>query len=685
MKKHGRYLKAEFLKDLSITFLLPFFLVLLVITLYTYQTVKTDTERKNTIYANMLCGQMATEIEKYVSIVETAALQEAVKTMDYTQAEPYLQELLEREGSQVWSHFIIANQYGTEQAHTEGEEGHGYSIKREEAFERPWEDEKTFVSEPSISISTGRAVLGIGTPIYRGEKKVGVLIGYLWLEGISDILNHYAFSDNSYAFLLNSDGLVSAHPDPSVAMNVFYGIPDEKDEEAAAFYESIPKDLKNVYAKMIQGESGSTTVKTEEGAALYSYYPLGIHNMSVCLVSPLDEAFSLVYGLIRMLLVCIVILCFIGIVGTLWVSSKTTSMITWIEKQTTRLSQGNTTLTDKRLPYSKTREIGILKTAIYALAAGMKNILSGLEKRSAELNLTVKEVSGNISIADSKMDRIAGNLSRFAAGIEEVTQEADKLKKSSSENLKFSTAIADYAVEGNSYAAEMKTKAERFEQSAEEGQQSAIKILSEIRSNLQESMEESKKSSFINELTEEIMDISSRTNLLSLNASIEAARAGTAGKGFSVVAGEIRKLADSCRITAEKIQSISKEVTEAVVRLNDDAQNLMGYVDNSVLKDYAFFMKVAKNYDTDATEFSVMMKRFASHAAQLRTSFEVMDESIFHISETMVDNSGNITEIAEHTASFAGALHDIHEKVSSCNAISVKLKESLSEFSYSSE
>lgn len=57
----------------------------------------------------MLCNQVQTEIERYTSIVETAAMQEAVISLDYTQAEPYLQKLMEQD-KDMWSHLIIAKQ-----------------------------------------------------------------------------------------------------------------------------------------------------------------------------------------------------------------------------------------------------------------------------------------------------------------------------------------------------------------------------------------------------------------------------------------------------------------------------------------------------------------------------------------------------------------------------------------------
>lgn len=679
MKKRNRFLRAEFLRDLSVAFLLPFFFVLLGITIYTYRTVRNDTERTNTVYASMLCSQMKKEIGKYQAIVETAALQETVQSMDYTQAEPYLQSLLQQEKG-VWSHFIIANQYGTEQVHTEGKDGHGYSIKREEVFQKPWENEGTYVCEPTVSISTGRAVLGIGTPVFRGDKKVGVLIGYLRLEAVSDILNEYELTENSYVFMLNSDGMLSAHPDQEQVLKTFYGVPKNGDAEAEDFYEKIPEQQKQLYLAMTEGKSDSTIIKTEQGTYLYTYCPLGIRQMSVCIVSPMKEAFSLVYGLGRMMLICMLLICVFGILGTFRLASQIMRLFGWIVEQTSMLSRGNTSLKERKLPYEKTREIILLKNSVTVLAAGMKNIFSSLEQRSEELRTMVGEVSEHAETADTGMEQISGYLEHFACKIKDVTEASERLKTSSSKNLDFVTAIASYAGEGNGYALEMTQRAAKAEENAETGRKSALKILAEIRGKLRDSMEESRKTAQIEELTQEIMEIAGRTNLLSLNASIEAARAGTAGAGFAVVAQEIRNLAGRCRTTAERIQYISSVVTEAVQHLNQNAEGIMSYIDSVVLEDYAFFMDVAKSYDTDAGEIAQMMERFSGHANQLRTSFKKMDGSIADISGCMDENQEGISGITEHMSDFSKVLHDIHMEMDSCGHISVQLQENLCEF-----
>ncbi len=652
-------MKLLLLKDLTLTFLVPFTLGLIIIFFYILVSVKQETEEKNIIYAEMLSNQIKTELDKYVGIVETAAMQEAVISLDYTQAEPYLEDLLEKEGKNIWSHFIIANQYGTEQAHSEGKEGHGYSISREEAFVKPWKEDITYICEPSISISTGRAVLGIGTPIYRNDKKVGVLIGYLWLEAVSDILNQYELTEGGYAFMLNSDGTLSAHPDSGRVLKECYGQPESNNEMELAFYNSIPIDLRELYQEMMDGKSGSKLIEIDDEASLYSYFPVNLHNMSICIVTPVSEAFSLVEGLMYAIAITLFILCLLGIIGTLYFSAKINSLVRWIGTQTTRLSHGNTTITEQKLAYDRTSEIQELKENVFSLAASLHTILLQLKEQSDELKTMVGTVSDNILSANSDVEMISENLQQFAISIEEATESTEELKENSGKNLKFLAAIADYA---------------------KEGEDRALGMLSQIHEELSDSLEKSTQVSLIGELTEQIMDISEQTNLLSLNASIEAARAGESGKGFAVVAFEIRNLAAKCRDTAEKIQSISEIINQAVFGLSKDTEKLLHYIDSSVKQDYQFFLSIADNYSTDAAEISKMMNRFSEHAQQLRQSFSVMTQSIVHISSNMDDNSVGIEKIVTSTGKYVSALHEISNQVNSCDRISVQMEESLKQF-----
>ena len=128
--------------------------------------------------------------------------------------------------------------------------------------------------------------------------------------------------------------------------------------------------------------------------------------------------------------------------------------------------------------------------------------------------------------------------------------------------------------------------------------------VSKIQGILKDAVKESQNVEQINSLTNDILDIANETNLLALNASIEAARAGEAGRGFSVVAEEISVLADSSRNTANNIQGISQVVNEAVQKLSDSAQQMLQFVDETVLTDYDSFVSIVNQYQTDAEEMN---------------------------------------------------------------------------------
>ncbi len=146
----------------------------------------------------------------------------------------------------------------------------------------------------------------------------------------------------------------------------------------------------------------------------------------------------------------------------------------------------------------------------------------------------------------------------------------------------------------------MEKTAGDMEKNAVKNKQNTSQIVNSIIGKLQIAIKESKKVEKVNELTDNILNISSQTNLLALNASIEAARAGEAGKGFAVVANEISQLADSSRETANNIQSINTMVITSLNELINNSNHLVKYIDENILPDYDGFVLAGKQYSKDS-------------------------------------------------------------------------------------
>ncbi len=163
----------------------------------------------------------------------------------------------------------------------------------------------------------------------------------------------------------------------------------------------------------------------------------------------------------------------------------------------------------------------------------------------------------------------------------------------------------------------------------------------------------------ISVLTQDILSISSSTDLIAINASIEAARAGAAGKGFAVVAQEIRQLADACGEAAGHIQEVSGVVTGAVQYLTSSAQELADYLGQTIADQLAQSVQSGQQYREDAAYIQRSMEAFHSQASRLRTAMEEIAGSISGISGAVDGAVSDITGVADSTHILVGDLAGI--------------------------
>ena len=199
-------------------------------------------------------------------------------------------------------------------------------------------------------------------------------------------------------------------------------------------------------------------------------------------------------------------------------------------------------------------------------------------------------------------------------------------------------------------------------------------MLQEIRTVLQQSMENSKSVAKIQDLTDEILNISSQTNLLALNASIEAARAGEAGKGFAVVADEIRDLAEDSRKTANNIQNISQTVTDGVEQLVDDSQKMLNFINDTILSDYDRFVETAVNYSDDAENINRIIEEVSKNSSSLEMTMKEMNSGINEIAITIDESTKGVTDVAEGSSTLVSSIEEIEIEAKESHDIGQSLR-----------
>ena len=162
---------------------------------------------------------------------------------------------------------------------------------------------------------------------------------------------------------------------------------------------------------------------------------------------------------------------------------------------------------------------------------------------------------------------------------------------------------------------------------------------------------------------------------MSLNAWIEAARAGEAGKGFAVVAGEISQLADSSRETANRIQEINTVVTNAVHNLADHANDLVSYMNESILPEFQNFVASGNQYSENATHIESVMNEFAQQTDQLQGGAVEIANSIHTITNAIEEGVKGITGVAESTQVLVTDMENISKRMDENKQISEELQQ----------
>lgn len=675
MPKRKIPLTIIFIRNLFLGIVLPFIIILGFLSMQVYQEVRTVKAEDYTSLAHSMSDNVNMTIQKYAQVVETASAAEQVTGLIPSEAEGYLKQII-AQSDNLWSHFLITDSNGIEIAHTDGAEHYGTDISDRAYFSVPWESGKMAICEPTYSKSTGNKILAIGMPVLQDGKAQGVLVGFVRLEYVSSVLQNYSITENSYVFMLNSDGAVSGHPDDSVVLQQNWLRAEEGDTASAEAIAAMPETQKKAVQMMTAGEEGVLTGENY----VYAFSEVGETGMTICIVSPFHEAYSIIISVMKIVFGSIIIALFIGILVSVIMAKSVAAPIGWIAEQTRLLARGKTQLIERRMGYKNTKELSGLKDSITFLANSLESMLSRLDEESSNMMEIVGNIAANVSRSNENASETSSTMEELAASMEEVSATTMNISEASGDTRDTIVEIASSADSGASYAKECQIRATESEAVALQGKDTTNHMVDSIRKMLTESIANSKKASDIELLTNDILGIASQTNLLALNASIEAARAGEAGKGFAVVADEIRQLAERSKDTANHIQHISKTVIGAVTSLSQDAENMLRFIDETVLKDYDKFASVANHYQEDSTYLENMLSDFNHKAGALKENMESMADGIADIARAVEESTSGITMVADGTTELVTNLTAIDREVADNKRISALLREEVDKF-----
>lgn len=498
----------------------------------------------------------------------------------------------------------------------------------------PVENKAPLWMDPYLNANINVYMISYVIPLYEDGTSVGIIGMDIDFGQLTSLVDDSTAFDTGYSFVVSSTG------------NVLYHKEIESGIDLAEYNNGELSSVKDFVLN--PSNVGKTFQYTLNGEEKYLSYVELKNGMKLVLTVPVEEIKADANALSVKILMFLVLGSVIAIVLGVLIGSaiaKPIKRITEIIKQTAQLDFHQTSDMDKLM---KSRdETGIMAKAVNEMRSVLRELINNMEDIKEDLSGNMRRLGDVMRDNNSISEDNSATTQELAAGMEETTASATMIVNNIDAIQKNAEEIRNLSEREQQESREIMTRARKLRDNTSSSNQKAMGIYANMKKRTEEAIEKSKVVEKINELTNDIRNISSQTNLLALNANIEAARAGEAGRGFAVVATEIGTLANQTFETVDGINKIVEEVNEAVVNMTDCIQVIMNFLENTVVIDYGNFGQVGERYENDAESFAVAMQHIYSEISDLNSKITEIVDAMDDVNHTITESANGVNIIAE--------------------------------------
>jgi methyl-accepting chemotaxis protein len=450
----------------------------------------------------------------------------------------------------------------------------------------------------------------------------------------------------------------------------------EGSEDASALGEVEPEPDNGLVALFETGkpQKGTLTYTEAYGPLLTTYVP--VHDAEGKLIGAVgadynaDRIYALQESNMRNMLLIAAALLVAALVAAYGLAMLLTRPLKQLTKQVELAGQGDLTVT---VDLSRKDEIGVLANAFHQTMDSLRQFIGVMQRNVKQLEHSVRLLQDSSSESKTRSERIATAMQEAAAGAEIQIQRSNESSKS----------LEDVAAGVGRIAEASGEVAESSSQSREEAEKGSAYVQNVVNQMLtiRGSNEQLRQvvaamnahSQAIDQVVVTIAAIASQTNILALNAGIEAARAGEHGRGFSIVASEIRKLAEQTAASSEQITSMIgsvQEETNRAVKMMEDAVT-------EVQQGEELAVRAGSAFDVILAE----IRKVDEQIAEVSSASEELAASTEEVSASVAEATDIVNQSAAHYAGVAEATQVQLDRVAGINAEAETLQRMAGELS----
>lgn len=496
------------------------------------------------------------------------------------------------------------------------------------------------ISDPVVSKVDNSTTVVFAVPIKNANgEMIGIFGGTFPIDSLQKLVSGVKVGETGYAILTAKDGLIIEHPNDELVL------------QSTIKDVNIP-ELNKAHEDAQSGKVGMVRYEYQNEERFTFYKQLKSNGWNLFIIVPIAEATSELSYLAKLSFVTAGIVLIFAIIIIIIFSSRLVKPLQRMSSLTSEVAKGDLTLS---VSHKGKDEIGILGLNFNTMISGMQSILTQINSVSEHVKQSSETLVNSSEETKQSAEQVAIAINELATGTSDIVNSVSSVTDKVQYMSQTLGELSKFANEVNNSSLQSKELSEHGEIYVNE----AITSIRETNNQIQETAEiiklVDKRSTDIGNVVEMISRITEQTNLLALNASIEAARAGDAGRGFAIVAEEVRKLAHETGKSAEQISKMISETQDESHRAVKSIEQGLHVAENSmaaVIQSGEAFTDISKNVNTTSQQVE-KTNSLIQNLEEISVSISENMESISAVTEQSSASAEEVSAASEQQAASA--------------------------------